>query len=100
MAFTFNGIGTKYYGKREEAEDGSFIATEWIVLAYIPIIPIRSFRMRPVSGGTYPVVYASQNFQVVPVPLNWRQVRNVYLTVIGCIAAVSAVGAAMSAFST
>ena len=99
MAFTFNGVGTTYYGRRDKAEDGSYIATKWFVVAYLPIVPLSSYRMRPVSGGAYLVVYASQRFQAVPVPLNWKQVRNVYLTMVGCVVAAAAIVATMVAFS-
>ena len=79
MAFTFNGIGTKFFGKSDEQLDGSYTATEWLVFLYFPLIPIRSFRLRPVSGGTYAVVYASQKFQAQRIPLQWKQVRSMYL---------------------
>ena len=29
-AYTFNGCGTRFYGEREPAKDGSYITTEWI----------------------------------------------------------------------
>lgn len=43
--FTLNGFGTTFYGKRDFRADGSYITTEWIVLAYLPLIPIRSLRV-------------------------------------------------------
>jgi len=88
MAFTFNGIGTKYYGSTDKGPDGSYVATEWFVVVYVPLVPLRSLRMLPVSGGTNLLVYASQRFHVQQVPLHWRQVRNTYLTVLGGIAAL------------
>jgi hypothetical protein len=79
MPYTFNGFGTRYYGERERAEDGSYITTEWITLLYFPILPIRSFRVLPVGKGTNIIIHSSQEYQAIRVPLCWPQVRNVYL---------------------
>ena len=46
MAYTLNGFGTALYGMRERRTDESYITTEWVVLAFVPIIPIRSMRIR------------------------------------------------------
>ncbi len=46
MTQTTNGFGTKFYGQRDFGHNGSYITTEWIVLALIPIFPLRSFRVR------------------------------------------------------
>ena len=78
MPFTLKGCGTKFYGKRDEDTDGSYITTEWITLAYLPLIPLRSFRICPTGKGTNAIVYNSQEFRAQKVPLNKRQVRNIY----------------------
>jgi hypothetical protein len=52
MPYTFNGCGTSYYGQRDRAEDGSYITTEWVTFVYIPLLPIRSYRVLPVGKGT------------------------------------------------
>jgi hypothetical protein len=85
MAYTLNGIGTKFYGIRDVREDNSYITTEWITILYVPIIPIRSFRVRPSS--------APDHYQPFPVGIpigtkhylrgratlpDWRQVLSVY----------------------
>lgn len=85
MPFTFNGIGTKYYGQREFLKDGSFVTTEWIVFVYIPIIPIGSFRVLPTGKSSDFVLFTSNQYFVKRVPVSWRQVRNVYLATIGII---------------
>ena len=46
MAYTFNGIGTAFYGKRDFRRDGSFLTTEWVSFLYFPLFPIRSLRVR------------------------------------------------------
>ena len=79
MPYTLNGFGTRYYGKRELAEDGSYITTLWITGLYVPILPLGSYRVRPVGQGSNYVVHRSQNYQVVKVPLCWEQVWHVYM---------------------
>ncbi|MBE9158847.1 hypothetical protein IQ265_18690 [Nodosilinea sp. LEGE 06152] len=82
MPYTFNRIGTKYYGKRDLLEDGSYVTTEWFVLIDIPIIPLGSFRVAPIRKSLNILVLKSGEYLVTRVPLNWRQVRNVYLVTI------------------
>ena len=98
MPFTFNGIGTMYYGKRDKGPDGSYATTEWIVFVYVPVLPLRSFRVLPVEGGANYGLYNSQQYLVQRTPLNWRQVGNVYLTMVGIVAAFAAVLAAAAYF--
>ena len=50
MPFSFNGIGTTYYGKRDVQVDNSFITTEWI--GSIPSILHQS--SRPVATTATP----------------------------------------------
>ena len=45
MQFTFHGIGTAIYGERDYWPDGSFVTTEWAVLAWIPVFPTFSKRI-------------------------------------------------------
>lgn len=82
MPFEVKGIGTKYYGKRNLKRDGTFITTEWFILFHLPIIPIGSFRIRPTGNSTNLVLLNSTEYYVKPIPLCWKQVRNVYLTTI------------------
>jgi hypothetical protein len=78
MPYTFNGCGTRFYGQQDRAADGSYVTTEWITLVYVPLIPIRSFRVLPVGKGANYVIHSSQSYQTLRVPLHWPQVRNVY----------------------
>ncbi|MBD2233100.1 hypothetical protein [Phormidium tenue] len=88
MPSTFYRIGTKYYGKRDLLEDGSFITTEWFVLIDIPIIPLGSFRVVPIGSSLNIVVFKASEYLVTRVPLNWRQVRNVYIVAIALLGAL------------
>jgi hypothetical protein len=76
MPITVNGCGTKYYGKRDLMPDGSYITTEWIVIFYIPLIPIRSFRALPTNKSFLGI---PNEYLVQKVPLNLKQIRNIYI---------------------
>ncbi len=75
--FTLNGIGTKLYGKDEQA-DGSYIATEWIVFLWIPLIPVASYLV--LSWENTGIL--SRNYELNKVPLNRKQIRRTYLIVV------------------
>jgi hypothetical protein len=49
---SFQGIGTTYYGQKDFGADGSFITTEWAIFAGIPIVPLRSLRVRYEGSDT------------------------------------------------
>jgi hypothetical protein len=89
MPYTLNGCGTKYYGQRELMSDGSYITTEWIVFVYIPLIPIGSFRVLPTGKSSYYIIGNSSEYLVRRVPLNWKQIRNVYVTTIAIFSALT-----------
>ena len=46
LAQTINGFGTKLYGRRDQKWDGSFWTTKWVVFFWIPLIPLRSYRIK------------------------------------------------------
>jgi hypothetical protein len=79
MPYTLNGFGTRYYGRREPAEDGSYVTTLWITALYIPVLPLGSYRVLPVGQGTNYVVHSSQTYRVLRVPLCWEQVWRIYM---------------------
>ena len=45
---TFNGIGTALRGWNHQA-DGTAFATEWFVLVYLPVVPLRRFHLRTLT---------------------------------------------------
>lgn len=82
--FTINGIGTTLYGSADKKEDGSYIATKWIVFIWIPIIPLASYRVfhgENVKG--FFIYYHSQKIHLAKVKMNWNQIGKMYLKVYG-----------------
>jgi hypothetical protein len=47
VPFALQGFGTTFVGKRDFWPDGSYVTTEWIVALFIPLVPLRSLRVRP-----------------------------------------------------
>lgn len=84
MAFTFNGIGTTYYGKDKVNKDQSYITTEWFVFFYLPVIPLRSYRLLPnQAADSNIIVYNKSSFLILEkLPIQWSQVLFTYATVI------------------
>jgi hypothetical protein len=82
MATTIQGVGTRFYGKRDFRDDGTYVTTEWAVLFHIPVLPIQSLRVRALGVGRSP-----SEPGLAPAPLyqvyektspNWKQVFCVY----------------------
>ncbi len=49
---------------RDFRKDGTYITTEWFVILHIPVIPLRSFRVRGRSGGFNIMVFSSRNYSI------------------------------------
>ncbi len=79
MSFTFNGIGTTHYGARDFLPDGTYTTTEWFVLLYFPIIPLRSLRISESNESSYFVVYSSRKYYIHSKEKpNLKQVLSIY----------------------
>ena len=83
MAYTFQGIGTTFLGKREFRSDGSYVTTEWVVFLYIPLLPICSKRVieegSTENTGWFPFLSYKDTYRVLSrTRPNWRQVFYVY----------------------
>lgn len=85
MPYAFNGVGTTYYGNRDPEPDGSYITTEWLVVGYVPLLPLRSFRVLLTEEAHYAVYRSSARYETRRVPLCWRQVGNTYLVAVGIL---------------
>src|SRR5262249_30662983 len=89
--YTLQGFGTTFYGARDFHSDGSYITTEWMVIGWVPIIPLRSLRVRYQGAGApprFPIgIGYSHSYAVHETGApNWKQVLYTYLYVIfyGC----------------
>jgi len=82
MAFTFNGIGTTFYGQRDFRADGTYITTEWFAVFYFPVLPLRSLRVRyqgPGEQSWYIGLGSSDSYAVYEKTFpHWKQVLCTY----------------------
>jgi len=52
--FTIYGIGTKLYGRSgEDPENGTFLATLYLTVFFVPLIPLKRYRVRDLADGRY-----------------------------------------------
>ncbi|MGZ3458374.1 MAG: hypothetical protein ACXU86_07680, partial [Archangium sp.] len=51
--FRVNGCGVALYGKRDEAPDGTYVATYFISLLFIPVFPLTAYRVRDTGHNAY-----------------------------------------------
>jgi hypothetical protein len=87
MAVTFNGTGTTFYGECEWRPDGSFRTTKWFVIVYVPLIPLKSYRLaRNPKSDIQAVVFSSTGFVVLEaLPLDFAQVLRTYLFAVAVV---------------
>jgi hypothetical protein len=85
MAFSINGVGTTFYGRANPGKDGSYVVTKWVVIAFVPMVPLGSLRVLPVSQSDRPWWKRSlgQQFRAAKVPLHIPQVLKGYAVTIG-----------------
>jgi hypothetical protein len=92
MAFNFYGTGTGFVGRLEEQPDGSYKTTEWVMIFFIPLIPLKSVVV--VSEAEHldgvPLVYAKRQMLVQTRPLDWPHIRRIYMGVTPLVAGIIA----------
>lgn len=50
--FTYNGIGTSLYGRSElDGHDGTYVATLFAVVLFVPVFPVASYLVRDASNA-------------------------------------------------
>jgi len=85
MAATFKGVGTVYYGEADRREDGTFLSTEFVCVAFLPIWPLCTRRLRRKAqenrGITMPV-HEEPYDTIERLPIAWHQVARVYIFII------------------
>ena len=77
MAFTLNGIGTRYYGHRIVPE-GMVVMTKWFVVLYALLIPLGTFEILE-WGDTTGSFLQTTPYRVKPVRTDYLHIGSVYL---------------------
>jgi hypothetical protein len=80
---TINGIGTKLYGKKKIATDGSFQTIKWFVFLHLPIIPLKTYRVIEVPNFvTLNKENAkSKEYKMLPCRFDYLQALRTFLTI-------------------
>lgn len=99
MQFEFHGIGTVLYGERDYWPDGSFVTTEWVTLAWIPIFPTFSKRISYSQNSPYAKYDASGYYVYETTAPCLRQVVFVYAWFATLIGTAVAYGVFQDAFA-
>jgi hypothetical protein len=67
---TVDGVGTKFFGQTPNSS--GYISTKWLVVVFLPIIPVRSYRVIE----EYPDRQHNTHFSMEPLDtLNWVQIK-------------------------
>ena len=92
MPTLIQGFGTFYCGERDYRADGSYVTTEWIVFALVPLVPLKSLRVSENVGigrtledqrESKPPFYQKQTYLIIErTGLNVSQVLRVYAFVL------------------
>jgi hypothetical protein len=48
-----NGTGSTLIGRTDRRDDGSYVATEWFTILWIPIFPVCRYRLIESPGGSF-----------------------------------------------
>jgi hypothetical protein len=81
MPTSLHGIRTAYYGKRNYRRDGSYITTEFVIFVGIPIVPLKSLRVRygGAKGIIFPIVHSEESYTVLATARpDIKQVLSIY----------------------
>ena len=98
MPWTVNGIGTMHIGRAncvldDANKDEEFDTTLWFVFFLVPIIPLKSYRIRQKQGslGKEATVkdglpgHAYTFYIIKKYSLNWKQIIKIYLLIYGSL---------------
>lgn len=71
-------FGTDFYGECGFQPDGSYVSTYWVILFYLPVIPLFSARIVHKTAAFFRYVAAIQ-IKYMRIPLCWQQIIRVWL---------------------
>ncbi len=85
--YSFNGIGTTFYGKKELKNDNSYITTKWFILLLLPIFPLGSYRVKKnTDDKTRNILGMITEYEIIEkLPLDKKQIILWYISIYGTI---------------
>ena len=93
----YRGIGRKFYGRSDYSHDSQreieeFDTTFWFVFLFVPVIPLRSCRIRRRYRRRWNL-FASKTYQVLHrLPMRWGQILLTWLEAAVVVLVVRVIG--------
>jgi hypothetical protein len=73
--YTINGVGTKLHGQSPMPNSRGYIATKWLVIMFLPILPVRSYQV----CGEHSDAANKKYYDMEPLDhLHWEQVKETF----------------------
>jgi hypothetical protein len=83
---SFNGIGTKLYGKRLIKSDGSYVATKWFIIFLLPFFPLGSYRIWRDKTSILPLgIGVKTKMKIEKVKFNYGQIFLTFISIWGSL---------------
>src|SRR5262245_15740055 len=90
MPRTGNRIGTVHLGRVAQADDGSYVATLWVVFLFLPIFPLRSEGILLLSEFDNGAGHRNVRYSILNrVPRHWPQIFRLECSRVVCVALVA-----------
>jgi hypothetical protein len=89
-ANSVNGFGTQLYFRGGRQADGSFVTTKFLVLAYLPLIPLASFRVNDLRSAAGARTSSQTATAAQPVRLDLLQTIAGVAVLLACLAILAA----------
>lgn len=71
QSFTVNGVGTKFFGQSPSPDSRGYISTKWLVVVFLPLIPVRSYQIVEEYNGAQ----RQPRYSMKPLErLHWEQI--------------------------
>jgi len=81
--YSYWGTGIRLYGSTDkDPKDGSYVATKWITIFFMPFIPLGSFRVWKINEEIKASpfwVNTKKEFRMIKVKWNWGQIMKTYM---------------------
>jgi len=93
---SFNGFGTNFFGHSKVEHDESYVATEFIIVFFLPVFPLGSYRIynSEIAENSRSFFGSSKNtkYRLKKIKLDLLQVFEVYAIVYGIIGSIIFLG--------
>jgi hypothetical protein len=99
MPYSINGVGTSFYGESNYRHEDtsitgdkeiSFVTTEWVIVLWIPLIPIRSRRVIKGFHEGFPFPFGTTHYyDLGRAPFAWNKIGQTYLIILGVAVGVA-----------